>query len=304
MKIKIAALILSLVVAGGIVFQSMDQQSPEESENPNQTEVDLPEIKERYTTVQSPSNNTEIDSAQVPIRFQVDTKAELYQLRIDGEERKTGAANSTNIVIAEINPGKHYYSIQITAENGTVVDSTRRRYFTYEPGINISLEEPVGSIRSGKSVEFVYSVETDSQNNVELLVDGEIAAEDTVSLDNSFETTVEDIELGNHTWTVRSGGVTDSREFEVTESLPAGEINRFSVQNSDDGWNARVDVETSEESSYELILNGEVVETGTVQSGASSLGIPINPSEGQNDAKIIFENSKGEFESNEETFSN
>lgn len=304
MKIKIAALILSVIVAGGIVFQSIDQESPEENDNQNQTEIDLPEMKERYTTVQSPSNNTEITSAQIPIRFQVDTEAEQYQLRIDGEERKTGIVNSTNIVNVEIRPGKHYYSIQIAAENGTIVDSTRKRYFTYEPRVNISLEEPEGSIQSGKSVEFVYNVETEIQNNVELLLDGEIAAEDSVSSDKSFETTVEDIELGNHTWTVRSGGVTDSREFEVTESLPAGEINRFSVQNSDDGWNARVDVETPEESSYELLLNSEVVETGTVQSGASSLGIPINPIEGQNTAKILFQNSKGEFESNEETFSN
>lgn len=303
MKIKVAALILSVIVAGGIVFQSMHQETPEE-DNQNQTEIDLPEMKGKYTKVQSPANGSQIESVEVPIRFQVSTEAEMYKLVLDGEERKQGAVNNSNTVTTAVSPGEHSYTIRITDRNGTVIDSTRKRYFTYTPSANITLDFPEGEIQSGQTVEFSYSIQTDNQRTVELIIDGEIAAEDSTETDQVFETTVDDIEQGNHTWKVNSEGISKTKSFQVAESLPAGEITRFSVQYSDDGWNARVDVETHQKSSYELMLNNEVVEKGTVEAGDSSLGIPISPQTGENSAKIIFENSEGEFESNEETFNN
>lgn len=300
MKYRIIALAVSLIVAGGIVIQATGSQesSPQETSGNNSQ---IPEMSEKYTTVQTPMNNTEVSSSLVPIRFDLRKEMTRYQLFIDDEVRKTGTANETNIVYVEVEEGEHTYRLELFNGTDNPVDRTRTRTFSFTPATNITLVSPAKSVESGQEVEFTYRVETDEETNVELFIDDEKAAEDLLTSDQEITTTVRNIDQGNHTWTVETEYSSRTKHFQVEESLPALQINSFSVQNSDDGWNARVDVEAQIETSYELLLNGEVQTTGTVEQGSSSLGLPITPESGQNTVKITFSNEEGSFETGEET---
>lgn len=300
MKYRLLALAISLIVAGGIVLQATGNQTTT-PEDENDTEINLPEMKEKYTNVQSPKNNTVVEESPVPIRFDVSENLESYQLYVNNEIRKSGDISETNIAYVDVDKGTHSYHLKLFNGTNSAADSTRTRTFTFSPGINVTLAEPVDTVESGQEVEFTYEIETDKETSVELFIDNKKAAEDTVNSDQTITTTVRDIGKGNHTWKIITDNLVESQDFKVKEPLPALEINSFSVQNSDDGWNARADVEARIETSYELIVNGDVATSGTITKGSSSLGIPLTPESGQNTVKIRFANEEGEFETQEET---
>jgi hypothetical protein len=262
-----------------------------------------------------PNNKSTIDDYKLLLTIQLDldsavtATAEMEKEQIFSEELQEGSHTLEKEIIFETSGVK---TIELSLDSGSTVRKEKITYDVKEqkPSVEIDITSPDSQVRSGEKVYLNSTISASDKIGYAIKLDGDVLREvtDSGTIENSL--LERGIEKGDHLVNItttppnfKTPIQTESKSFTIDQALPIASDLNFKVRNDElNGWVADLDYYSFKTLEYLVILDDEVYETGTLNSGSGTIVSDLDVTQGSHSVSVNITDGTNTIQTGTESF--